>query len=116
MWTSSSCLVKPYQTCLWICVIRPLDQVTEPEPVHFDQIISLKSLLINLFLLARLNLGLQLIRLPVQASQEALCSERARKRERERRLFKWCRNLLAGHCAAGVQAVKAVSDPTSHEL
>ena len=35
MWTSSSCLVKPYQTGPWICVIRPLDQVTEPEPAAF---------------------------------------------------------------------------------
>ena len=43
-------------------------------------------------------------------------SKRERERERERRLFKRCRNLLAGHCAAGVQAVKTVSDPTSHEL
>ena len=27
-------------------------------------------------------------------------------------LFKWCRNLPEGHCVAGVQAVKAVSEPT----
>ena len=52
--------------------------------LHFDQIIRLKSLLINLFLLARLNLGLQLMRLRVQASQRALCSERERERERDR--------------------------------
>ena len=52
--------------------------------LHFDQIIGLKSFLIYLFLLARLNLGLQIDRLPVQASQEALCSERERERERER--------------------------------
>ena len=52
--------------------------------LHFDQIISLKSLSINLFLLARLNLGLQLMRLRVQASQKALCSERERKRERKK--------------------------------
>ena len=51
--------------------------------LHFDQIISLKTLSINLFLLARLNLGRQLIRLWVQASQKALCSERERERERE---------------------------------
>ena len=46
-------------------------------------------------------------RLPVQASQEALCSERMREKEREResRLFKLCRNLPALHCVAGVQAV-----------
>ena len=74
--------------------------------LHFDQIISLKSLSINLFLLARLNLGLQLMGLRVQASQKALCSERERGRERERRLFKQCRNLSAGHCAAGVQLFK----------
>ena len=51
--------------------------------------------------------------LPVQASQEALCLERKRERERERgrggererRLFKLCRNLPARHCVAGVQAV-----------
>ena len=52
--------------------------------LHFDQIISLKSLSINLFLLARLNLGLQLMRLRVQASQKALCSERERERGKER--------------------------------
>ena len=79
--------------------------------LHFDQITGLKSLSIYLFLLARLNLGLQMDRLPVQASQEALCLEREREREREReggrerRLFKLCRNLPARHCVAGVQAV-----------
>ena len=52
--------------------------------LHFDQITGLKSLSIYLFLLARLNLGLQMDRLPVQASQEALCLERERERERER--------------------------------
>ena len=72
--------------------------------LHFDQIISLKSLSINLFLMAPLNLGLQLMK--------ELCSERERerenkrKRERERRLFKQCQNLSAGHCAAGVQLFK----------
>ena len=48
--------------------------------LHFDQITGLKSLSIYLFLLAQLNLGLQMDRLPVQASQEALCSERERER------------------------------------
>ena len=71
--------------------------------LHFDQITGLKSLSIYLFLLAQLNLGLQMDRLPVQASQEALCSER--ERERECRLFKLCQNLPARHCVAGVQAV-----------
>ena len=66
-------------------VIRPRDQVSEPEPAAFDQITGLKSLSIYLFLLAQLNLGLQMDRLPVQASQEALCSEREREREREER-------------------------------
>ena len=72
--------------------------------LHFDQITGLKSLSIYLFLLARLNLGLQMDRLPVQASQEALCLERERERgaERERRLFKLCRNLPARHCVAAV--------------
>ena len=59
-------------------------------------------------------MGIQLMRLQVQASQKALCSERERERERERgkdreretRLFKQCRNLSAGHCAAGVQLFK----------
>ena len=58
-------------------------------------------------------------RLPVQASQETLCLEREREREREReggererRLFKLCRNLPAHHCVAGVQAVLAISEPT----
>ena len=78
--------------------------------LHFYQITGLKSLSIYLFLLARLNLGLQLDRLPVQASQETLCLERERERERERgererRLFKLCRNLPARHCVAGVQTV-----------
>ena len=52
--------------------------------LHFDQITGLKSLSIYLFLLARLNLGLQMDRLPVQASQETLFLERERERERER--------------------------------
>ena len=47
--------------------------------LHFDQITGLKSLSIYLFLLTRLNLGLQMDRLPVQASQEALCLERERE-------------------------------------
>ena len=71
--------------------------------LHFDQITGLKSLSIYLFLLAKLNLGLQMERLPVQASQEALCSERESKRES--RLFKLCPNLPVRHCVAGVQAV-----------
>ena len=96
--------------------------------LHIDQITGLKSLLIYLFLLARLHLGLQMDRLPVQASQEALCSVRERERERERgkekkgclncaktylpstvlqgrRLYKLCRNLPAGHCVTVMQAV-----------
>ena len=52
--------------------------------LHFDQITGLKSLSIYLFLLARLNLGLQMDRLQVQASQETLCLERERERERKR--------------------------------
>ena len=32
------------------------------------------------------------------------------------RLFKWCQNLPAGHCVAGMQAVKAVSKPTCWAL
>ena len=71
--------------------------------LHFDQITGLKSLSIYLFILAQLNLGLQMDRLPVRASQEALCSER--ERERKCRLFKLCQNLPARHCVAGVQAV-----------
>ena len=54
--------------------------------LHFDQITGLKSLSIYLFLLARLNLGFQKDRLPVQASQEALCSERERERKIEREI------------------------------
>ena len=92
--------------------------------LHFDHITGLKTLSIYLFLLAGLNLGLEIDRLPVQASQEALCSNREREREREReaylrgvgtylpdtagpecRLLRWCRNLPPGHCRAGVQAV-----------
>ena len=107
MWTSSSCSVQQYQTGSWIFVIRPRDQVSDLNLLHFDQITGLKSLSIYFFLLAQLNLGLQIDRLPVEASQEALCSEREREREREResRLFKLCRNLPARHCVAGVQAV-----------
>ena len=52
--------------------------------LHFDQIISLKSLSINLFLMAQLNLGPQLMRLRVQASQKALCSKRENERKREK--------------------------------
>ena len=53
-------------------------------------------------------------RLQVQASQEALCSEREgeRERERESRLFKLCQNLPAGQCVAGVQAVLVMCEPT----
>ena len=51
--------------------------------LHIDQITGLKSLSIYLFLLAQLNLGLQMDRLSVQALQEALRSERERDRERE---------------------------------
>ena len=84
--------------------------------LHFNQITGLKSLSISLFLLARLNLGLWMDRLPVQASQEALCSEREREkereRERERRLVKLCQNLPARHCVAGVQAALAMLEPT----
>ena len=29
------------------------------------------------------------------------------------RMLKWCLNLPAGHCVAGMQAVEAVSEPTS---
>ena len=32
------------------------------------------------------------------------------------RLYKWCRNLPAGHCATVVQAVLAVSAPTCQSL
>ena len=105
MLTSSSCSVQTYQTGTWIFIIWPRDIVS--EPAAFDQVIGLKSLSIYLFLLARLNLGLWIDRLPVQASPEALCSEREseRERERERRLFKWCHNLPARNCDAGVQAV-----------
>ena len=85
MWTGSLCSVQPYQTGRWICVIRPRDQVSEPELLHFDHITGLKTLSIYLFLLAGLNLGLEMDRLPVQASQEALCSNRERERgEREK--------------------------------
>ena len=94
--------------------------------LHIDQITGLKSLSIYLFLLAQLNLGLQMNRLPVQASQEALRLERERERERGKkkegrlncdgtyllgtvlqgcRLFNICRNLPARHCVTGVQAV-----------
>ena len=52
--------------------------------LHIDQITGLKSLSIYLFFLAQLNLGLQMDRLPVQALQEALRSERERDRERGR--------------------------------
>ena len=55
MWTSSSCLVQPYQTGPWICVVRLGIRFQNLNLLHFDQIISLKSLSINLFLLARLN-------------------------------------------------------------
>ena len=84
MLTSSTCSVQSYQTGPWIFVIRPRDQVSEPEPAAFDQMTGLKSLSIYLFLLARLNLGLQMDRLPVQASQDALCSERERMRGKEK--------------------------------
>ena len=78
--------------------------------------------------MALLNLGLQMARLPVQASQEALSSERdryiyrGRGKEKEGclncvgtylprtvlqgcRLYKPCQNLPAGHCVTLVQAV-----------
>ena len=89
--------------------------------LHFDQIISLKSLSINLFLLSRLNVGLQLMRLPVQASQEAHCSEREREKEgclngigtympgtvlTGCRLFKRSRNLPASTVLQGCRRFK----------
>ena len=119
MWTSSSCSVQPYQTGSWIFVIRPRDQVKNLNLLHFDQITGLKSLSIYLFLLAQLNLGLQMDRLPVQASQEALCSERERGREREReresRLFKLCLNLPAGNSVTGVRLYKRCRNlPAGH--
>ena len=46
--------------------------------LHIDQITGLKSFSIFLFLLAQLNLGIQMDRLSVQALQEALRSERER--------------------------------------
>ena len=52
--------------------------------LHFDQITGLKSLSIYLFLLAQLHLGLQMDRLPFQASQEALCWEREREGNRKK--------------------------------
>ena len=71
--------------------------------LHFDQIISLRSLSINLFLLARLNLGLTEGTVFREREREG---ERERKRDRERRLFKQFRNQSVGHCAAGVQLFK----------
>ena len=61
------------------------------------------------------------MRLLVQASQKALCSEkererereRERKRERERRLFKKCRNLSVGHCATEVKLFKRCRNLTA---
>ena len=119
MWTSSSCSVQPYIKQVRGSLLSGLGiRFQILNLLHFDQITVLKSLSIYLFLLARLNLDLQMDRPPVQASQEELCSERegeraerARERERgerERRLFKLCRNLPARHCVAGVQAVLAM--------
>ena len=51
--------------------------------LHFDQIIGLKSLSINLFLLARLNLGLQMDR-PKSKPHRRHCALKERERERER--------------------------------
>ena len=81
MWTSSSCSVHQVRGSLLSGIgIRFQNLIL----LHFDQITGLKSLSIYLFLLARLNLGLQMDRLPVQASQETLCLEREKERERER--------------------------------
>ena len=73
---SNRCVILCYQALgsalrTWTCCI-------------LYQITSLKSLSINLFLLAWLNFGLQLMRLRVQDSQKALCSKREREGERER--------------------------------
>ena len=103
--------------------------------LHFDVMIGLESLSIYLFLLARLNLGLQMDSLPVQASWEAVCSEREKPvyvvleptskvlwpREADClssvitylpgtvgqgcRLFRRCQNLHPRHFGAEVQAV-----------
>ena len=74
--------------------------------LHFDQIISLKSLSINLFLLARF-LGLQLIGLRVQASQNALCSERERKRKREKEGCLSCvETYMPAPCCRGAAVFK----------
>ena len=125
MWTSSSCLVNSYQTSRYSVLSGLGISFQNLNLLHFDQIISLKSLSINLFLLAPLNLGLQLMRLWIQASQKALCSEREREKEGEKesclncvrtylpgtvlqgcRLFKPCRNLPAGTVLEGCRLFK----------
>ena len=82
MWTSSSCSVQEQVRGSLLSGIGIRFQ--NLNLLHFDQITGLKSLSTYLFLLARLNLNLQMDRLPVQASQETLCLERERERERER--------------------------------
>ena len=92
--------------------------------LHFDQIISLKSLSINLFLLAKF--GSSVDEAPGPSLTEGTVfrerereqvrereREKERERERERRLFKQCQNLSAGHCAAGVQLFKQGRNPSA---
>ena len=52
-------------------------------------------------------------RLPVQASKEALCSEREREREgKKKKAVKTVSEPTSRHCVAGVLAVLAISEPT----
>ena len=104
MWTSSSC-IKQVRGSLLSCLGIKFQTLNLQ---HFDQIIGLKSLSIYLFLLARLNLGPQIDRLPVQASQMALSSERERGREKE-----GCLNGVGTYLPGTVmQAVYVVSEST----
>ena len=75
MWSSSSCSVQTYQAGPWICDIRLMDLVSEPDLAAFWSYNCL-AVFIYLFILARLMLGLEIDRLPVQASPETLCSTR----------------------------------------
>ena len=81
--------------------------------LHIDQITGLKSLSIYLFLLAQLNVGLQMVS---ETTCRALCYSVADCLRGVRtylhgtvlqwcRLFKQCQNLPTGHCVIGLQTV-----------
>ena len=74
--------------------------------LHFYQIIGLKSLSIQyLFLLAQLNLGIEMDRLPEREREAYFSGVGTYLPGTVVQAVKRCRNLPHRHCGAGLQAV-----------